>query len=131
MSVCVTIKGKRHTLCAGDLDRILTLQDRAIVPPLDINDTDYTEDFVDDGDEFCMVETLSGQEIFDETNQLVGVIDTRFYIRFRDDITAETWILFEDDRYTILKALDLDKRHEWLKLDCDSRGSDTLAVNQA
>lgn len=131
MSVCVTIRGKKHKLCAGDLDRILTLENRAIVPPLDIDDVDYTENFVGDGDEMCMIETISGKEVFDESNQLIGVIDTRFYIYFRDDITAETWVLFEDDRYSIIKVTDLDLRHEWLKLECDSRGTSALAVNQA
>lgn len=131
MPVCVTIKGKRHQLCAGDLNGLLTLQNREIVPPLDIDDTDYKEDFVDDGDEMCMVETINGKEVFDDSNQLIGVIDTRFYIHFRDDITAETWVLFEGERYNILNVMDLDLRHDWLRLSCDSRGSDTVAVNQA
>ena len=131
MTVCVRIKGKRQELCSGDLDRFITIQDRKIVPPIDIDDVDYTEEFEDDGEEACMVETINGQEVFDGTNVLIGVIDTRFYIRFRDDINAQSWILFEDERYNIIKTIDLDKRHLWLRLDCDSRGTVVKVVNEA
>ena len=134
MSVCVKIRGKKRQLCAGDLDRLIKLQERTITPPDEDDDTDYGLDFEDllQDDVFAMVVTRpNGTTFFDTVTNLDVIVDIEFYIRFLEGITAQTWIEFEDTRYSILNAEDLDKRHEWLKLTCNERGDKANAVNAA
>lgn len=131
MTVCVRIKGKRRQLCSGDLDREIMLQNRSITAPSALGDADYGEDFEDDGVEPCMIITVKPREVFDETNTLIGTVDTEFYIRYRDDVTSQSWIDFENVRYNIISTEDLDLRHEWLKLNAELRGPVTTPVNES
>lgn len=136
MSVCVRINGKKRKLCAADLDRLITFQDREITTPAGEDDTDYGEDFdnllIDEDDVWAMILTRpNGTTFFDTVTNVEVSVDIEIYTRFLEGISAQTWILFEDTRYRILHTEDLEKRHEWLKLTCNERGSKDNAVNAA
>ncbi len=137
MATCVTIRGKRRSICAGDLDRMITLENRAIQAPTD--GVDYTELFTEKpvdasilspGDVWSMVETVSGATVFDGTN-IERVYTHRFYIRWIAGVTAQTWILFDGDRYEIINVEDLDARREFLLLKATIRGTSLNSNNAA
>lgn len=129
MPNCVKLRRKRRQVCIGDLDELITLQDRQITPSL--TSVDATETFTDTNpDVWAMVETVSGETIFDDTNTERDVTH-RFTIRFIDGITAETWISFDGDRIDILNVEDYEGRHEFLLLRASNRGVDTNEANRA
>ena len=131
MSTCVRIRGKKRKLCINDLDRVITLQNRNIIPPLDFGGCEASEEFSDDNDvEAMLVTRASGYTVFDGTNTEVD-ISHQFYMRYDDSVSTETWILFESKRYDIITMEDLDERHEWLRLNCNVRGTTEKAVNDA
>jgi len=137
MATCVKIKGKRRKVCIGDLDRLVRLENRAITPPE--NGIDYTETFtkkqisgspIPPGDVWAMIESVSGETVFDSTN-IERDVTHRIYIRFDEGVTAQTWILFEGTRFNILDVEDLDLRHEFLLLRCTVRGTSAKSNNAA
>lgn len=152
MATCQKIRAKRRKICIADLDRLITLQNRAIKPPT--KGVDYTLEFeaadavsgdenafdegftngfaggFQDGQVFAMIESVSGEEYFDEHNTATNVTHN-IYIRFNEDVTAETWILYEGVRFDILDVEDLDFRHEWQKLRCNNRGVASRSNNAA
>lgn len=137
MAVCVNIRGKRRAICIGDLDRLITLKNRAITPPTD--GVDYTELFSDKpvensplspGDVWSMIETVNGATVFDATNT-ERVYSHKFYIRWIPEVTAETWILFDGELYDIISVEDLDQRKEWLLLRATIRGISSNSNNAA
>ena len=136
MSTCVKIKGKKRNLCAGDLDKIITINNRKIAPPTTDDDTDYSEDFtqVNFDDTLAMVlTTKKGTLFFGNDTNVDRTIDIEFYIYFLSGIVdvAGIWIEFEGSNYDLLAVEDLDKRHEVLRLICSERGPSDKAVNSA
>jgi len=131
MAVCIRINGKKRFLCTNDLDKVIKLKDRELTEPLDFGDVDVTEEFDEEDDgTWALCETPRGASVFDGTNVERNVTH-RWYIRFQDDITAETWIEFEDKLYDILLVTDLEERHEWMQLDSSVRGKASNEANQA
>ena len=127
MAICQKIRIKKRQFCVGDLRERITLQDRDIQPPGDIN---FTESFTAPLIVSAAVKTLSGVEIFDNTN-IVRIATHDFIIRFQFGITQEKWILWRNERYDILVVENLEGRNQWLKLRSAVRGADTLVVNDA
>lgn len=127
MTACEKIVGRKRQVCAGDLDRLITLQIRNIEAPV-FDAVDYSMAFTTINDLWAMVETKKGTTIFDGTN-IERIVDATFYIPFIPDITAESWILFEGIRYDIIRVEDLDLRHDYLALYTTTRGIDTNSVN--
>lgn len=129
MPKCVKIRRKHRQVCIGDLDTIIALQDRALTPSE--SSVDASEVFSNSNpDVWAMMETKLGETIFDGTGTERDVTH-RFYIRFLDDITAETWISFNSKRIDILDVENLDERSEFLLLRCTNRGLDTNRANDA
>lgn len=112
MPQCKRIQSQNRKVCIGDLRNKITLQVRTIAPPSNV---DFTEVFTSPVDVFAMVKTLIGTVVFDgvETDQAAT---HDFFIRYRADVTAETWILWDDVRYDILRVEDLDGRRTFLRL---------------
>lgn len=127
MAVCQVIRIKKRKFCVGDLRERITLQDRDIQPPGDIN---FTEQFSGLLVVSAAVKTLSGVTVFDSTN-IERIATHDFIVRFQTGITQEKWILWKNERYDILVVEDFDGRNEWLRLRSTVRGTDTLVVNDA
>lgn len=131
MPRCIPLRRKKRQPCIGDMDNEITLQARAIKPPL--SGVDASEQFTDaaSGDViYALIETRSGETVFDDTNTERDVTH-RFIIPFVDGITAETWISFNGDRFDILGVEDLEERHEYLLLRASNRGLDSNRANDA
>ena len=129
MPRCFRLTRKHRKICVGDLDNTIDLQDRAIAAPL--SGTIATETFTTNtADVWCKIETVNGETVFDGTNTEVDVTH-RITIRFIDGITAETWILFKDERIDILDVQNFEERDEWLLLKCTNKGTTDNKANEA
>ncbi len=129
MPTCVKIRRKKRQPCIGDMDELITLQGRTLAPPT--SGVDATEEFADtDPDVWALVETVSGETLFDNTGTERDVTHN-FLVNFIAGVTSETWVLFNNDRLEILSVEDLDERHEFLLLKATNRGIETNEANRA
>lgn len=129
MPRCVRLKRKHRKVCVGDLDNTITLQDRAITAPL--SGFDANEAFTTNtADAWAKIETSRGETVFDGSNTEVDVTHI-FTIRWLTGVTAETWILFDGERFDILDTQDLEERNEWLIMKCTNKGITANAANEA
>ena len=111
------------------MDRLITIKSRDIKEPSG-GSVDYSEDFVSLGDEWSNVVSLrKGPVFFDGTN-LARQATHVFELRYRDDVTAETWVELDGVNYDILNVEDLEERREFLHLYAVKRGDASIAINQ-
>lgn len=129
MSKCIKIQRKKRQICLGDLDQQITLQDRNITEP-DFGKVDFGENFIKKDIIWASVNTVSGKTFFDGVNT-ESIITHEFMIRYDVSVTAETWILYDNNRYDILKTENYDGRKEFMKLICIDRGLSTLEATKA
>ena len=129
MPRCVRLKRKHRKICVGDLNNTITLQDRAITAPS--SGFDATEAFTTNTpDAWAKIDTSRGETVFDGSDTEVDVTHV-FTIRWLSGITAETWILFDGERFDILDTQDLEERNEWLIMKCTNKGTTANAANEA
>lgn len=129
MPTCVKIRRKKRQPCIGDMDELITLQGRTLTPPT--SGVDATEEFADTNpDVWALVETTSGETLFDNTGTERDVTH-KIVINFISGVTAQSWVLFNNDRLDILTVEDLEERHEFLILRASNRGVDTNEANRA
>lgn len=119
MPKCVKIRGQRREVCIGDLDKLVTLQDRTLTAPT--SGVDASEGFGNDNAVWSMIITKTGDTFFDGVSTEIDITHW-IYIRFISTVTAETWIDFESKRYDILDVENLDQRSDFMKLRCNNRG---------
>ncbi len=129
LAICVKIKGKRRSVCLGDLDRCITLLIKEIKSP-DDNSFDYDSVLtISKLVVFANIETKKGVTIFDSSNRERNI--THFvYIRHTPDVDIDTWVRFNDENYDVVDVENLDERSEFLLLRCAKRGTDTLETNR-
>ncbi len=132
MPKCKKIRGQRRRVCIGDLNKLVTINNRVLQAPKG-QSPDYTLLFTEDttinpgigdlneGEVFAMIKTVNGETIFDGNN-IERDVTHHVYIVWGADVTAEDWITFENDRYDVLNVEDLDEEHEFLLLRCTNRG---------
>lgn len=98
----------------------ITLQDRNIQAP-DFGTPDFDLDFSNDTPVQAIVNTKRGKTIFDgvATDQ---PITHKFCIEFVSGVTAETWILFNGQRFDIIDVENCCEKDEILILRCTERG---------
>lgn len=129
MTQCRKVRSVKRQICIGAMDKLITLKGRDITPPKD-NSVDYTQTFDSGALEWSDVKTLPrGPIMFDRTNTARQVTHI-FQLRYRDDITAQTWVEYENVNYDVISVEDLEERHEFLFLYAVKRGNKTLPVNE-
>lgn len=121
MVSCVSIKGKKRRICAGDLRLKINLFDREIQPNVSKKPA-YDASFVGGISVSAMLLTRSGAQI------LNGVAVTTkpthdFFIRYKPDIEATKWILFKDNIYDVIEVENLEERDEFLRISCIKKGT--------
>lgn len=124
MPTCIKIRGKKTQVCMGDMRFPIEIRERTLgVPfnPTDGVDVDYTENFVILHSVFAAIDTPEGQTTFNDIG-ISTVISHVFYVRFLDDVNTQSWIVFENNQYKIVKLTDFDGRKLFLKLECILRG---------
>jgi SPP1 family predicted phage head-tail adaptor len=115
-------------LCAGDLDRKISILSRAMVPPA--NGVDMSMEFTVLKTPWAGLKTAKGKEVFYASNMQDAVTHV-FYIRWYDGLETQHWIQYKGVNYDILEIEDLDERNEWYAIYCNVRGSSSLEVNEA
>lgn len=121
MPKCSYIKRKKRKLCIGDMDKIVTIQDRNIGEPF-FSSVDFDEAFSNNGTVWASVKTVSGNTFFDGANTETNITH-EFGIRYDSSVSSETWIEWDGRRFDILDAQDLEERKEWMILVCAERGT--------
>lgn len=128
MPKCSTIQRKKRKICIGDMDEQIVLQSRNITPPA-TDGVDFSETFTGKATVWAMVNTVSGQTLFDGTGTERDITH-EIGIRFLSGVTAEDWVLFNDERIDIVDVQDLEERHEFMLLKCSNRGTTANAANE-
>ena len=130
MAVCNNIPRKNTRYCVGDFRKQIEIKVRDITVPVG-SSVDHGELFTDFLTVRAIVETLSGVEIFDGTNTMVGVATHQFIINFRPGVTFENMVVFKGKNYRILDVTNIDEEDRFLKIRATERGVNTLPVNTA
>jgi len=127
MPECKFIRRRHRKVCIGDLDTEIILQDRSIKGIVDSN-PNFDEIFTTKAIVWAMIETVQGLSVFDTTNTEIA-ISHRIYIRFDPTVTAETWVEIDSFKYDIITTEDLDRRGDFMVLNCNERGVSSSRVN--
>jgi SPP1 family predicted phage head-tail adaptor len=64
---------------------------------------------------FAFVEPLRGREYF-AAAAMQDTTDTRFVIRFRDDVTTQMRVMWRGKPYDITSAIDVEAKRKYLEL---------------
>lgn len=127
--ICVKISGKKRKICIGDFDKRIKIFSRQIKIQSDI-DVDFNEEFIEQYEVWAMIHTSRGAELFDGVS-LTNPFTHKIYIRFKNGITQEHWIEFNNDKYDIIDVEDLEERHEILLLKSKIKGNKDIPANFA
>ena len=99
------------------------MQSRTLTAPTGgIND--YTETMTTLASVYALVETPNSDDQFDGLSLPGNIVffSHSFYIRYRTDVTNETFILMNGIYYDILHLTNLEETNRFLKLDCARSG---------
>lgn len=124
MAKCVKLQRTKTKVCVGNLDKYVSIYARNIATPLNPLDDepDYREVFTLIYQGWAMVQTPRGPNVFDDIN-IDNSLTVNFYIRYIDGITSQNWVIYDDNRYDILRVTDFEKNKLFLKLACVLKGS--------
>lgn len=130
---CGRRKIVNKTYCAGDLRTLATIQNRAISTVDDSVDYEMVfsgaiPDSEVDPSVWVGIKTVRGITVFDQTN-IERVVSHEIIMRYRDDVTAQNWLLIDGYRYDILQVENVNERSEWIVLQCNKRGTGDNSVN--
>jgi len=129
MAACDTKKRKDLRICSGDMDKLITVFIRSILPP-DGDSVDFNEEFIEQRNIKAMVETTRGEAIFDGSNVL-GDVTHKFTVRWQPNITFENFITFNNKRYKIVDVENQNERNQFYVIRANDRGDSSLEVNKA
>ena len=131
MAVCRKIRRNKTRVCVGDRDSLVTLWDRDLKAP-DNNSDSATQKYSDPCPIWAAIATIGGKELFNSSNQLIGVVTHVISAEFilRDISTARTRIAFEGNYYKVLKFKDPEERHAVLVFQCSLLGPKGDEANQ-
>lgn len=123
------------TYCVGDLRHIATIQNRVITAVDDSVDYEMVfsgsiPDNEPDAQTWVGVKTVRGVTVFDQTN-VERTISHEIVMRYRDDVTAQNWLLIDGYRYDIYQVENVNELNTWLVLQCNKRGTEDNSVNAA
>jgi len=125
MSSCQRVSGKRRVVCAGDLNKRITIHGRSITPPV-FGSADFTETFATGVNRWAAINTIAGKTVFDGVNQKDVALTHEIFIRYDSTVTAEAWILYNSRRFDIVAVEDLEERHQFQRLLCIDKMASTL-----
>ena len=132
MAQCIKLQRKKTQLCIGSMDRKIDIYTRSLTAPSNPTGSlvDYGETFTLVARVWAMIDTPKGQTIFDEigTEKIISDI---FSIRYRDGITSENWIVYNNNRYDIVTVENYEQNKLALRLSCIIRGSADKEASKA
>jgi head-tail adaptor len=116
---CSKIGKKKRQYCSGDLVDEIIIQNRSITSVME--GVDFGEQFSDYQSVMACVNTTSGKTYFDGVSTETNVTH-EIGFRFDESVTSESWILFDNRRFDILKIENLDEKKDWSRAVCVDRG---------
>jgi len=137
MAKCQNITPTRKKICLSALRKKIGLFRRDILPPTAGNlasAQSHSHEYEEFATPFAAIETKGrGVDIFDgiETSGVDGipvVASHIIMIKYRRDVTAETYVRFGENNYDILKVENIDERNQYLRLFCALRGDQDKAA---
>jgi head-tail adaptor len=134
MATCKKIKRVETKVCIGSMNTLIQLKLRSITTPQG-NSVDFGESFSTLVSVWAMVDTISGEKLFDGSN-IERLITHDFYIRFIADVTFENWVCvpqkYGDAKsyyFDIIKIENINMQNEFYRIRCSIRGDATKQVN--
>lgn len=133
MAVCKKIRRVDKRICIGAMNRKIALNKRTLTVPSGA-DVDFNEVFSDPITVWANVRTVSGVIVFDSTNT-AREVSHEVDIRYRADLTAETWIKLlainstVDVYLYVIQLENLNEENKYMRLRCTLRGDIAKPVN--
>lgn len=130
MSNRKVIRPAKRTLCIGDLNRRIRLHSRTLKEP-EFGEVDAEEKFDQIDKVYASIKTTAGKAFFSDVHGDIAITH-EIGIRYRADVSAETWVELGDE--TLLDIIDtnnLEESNEWLILMCSERGKKTVGAARA
>jgi SPP1 family predicted phage head-tail adaptor len=128
MVKCKRIQKTNTKICIGDLNKKISLLTRTLTASPD-DSVDFTVGYTTIAEVWSLVQTLSGRDFFDSTQQAGSGATHVFYIRYKAGITQENVIGFGSEYFNITKVWNLEEDSKFLKIDTVIRGSDVEEIN--
>ncbi|MBK2125727.1 phage head closure protein [Fangia hongkongensis] len=132
MSSCKKIIIQKRKVCIGDLNKYIGLYTRSLTSPLNpsYSSVDYDLNFTLIRNVWAAIENVKGIMSLD------GVTDEEIpthniYIRYRNDITSENWIIFNNKNYKIIRVENLEENNIFLCLVCIETGSTSKGASKS
>ncbi len=124
MSICNNIKFNNDRVCVGDLRFKISLYKRSVVAPnmLGNQSTEFTEDFTLISNVWSAIKIVNGVKLFDNISLDKDIPTHLFFIRYKQGITQENWLKYNNYNYKILKVENMSQRSKFLKLYCSISG---------
>lgn len=135
MATCEKIVRTNKRVCIGSMNRQIDLLTRSITTPIGGN-VNFDEDLVLLKRVWAMIQTTRGAVIFDDSN-IERQITHKIYIRYVEDLTAETWVRLpsitggKNVLLDIVRIENLEEGNRFMLLNCALRGDDTKKANLA
>lgn len=121
----------RRRLCIGDLSRRIKLYSRSLTSPA-FGTADLGLSFTLIATLWCAIKTTSSKTFFDGVNQTEISVTHEVFIRFRSDVTAESWLeTIDGRRLRVLSVEDYDEQKAFLRLLCTERGAASIEATKA
>ena len=134
MPICVNKKVKKTALCSGDMDKLISIVQRVISPPL-IGSINPVTTFTSILDPWAMVETV---DTFSRRFSGINIENrpTHIFSIFYDDTiwtldSDNNFIKFDDRLFRIIRAADLNELKVTIQMLCTERGVDSLEGSKA
>jgi SPP1 family predicted phage head-tail adaptor len=109
----------------GELNKRITIRRRVDLPADDMGvEASYPESF-----ETWAKMAQPGAATYQGSVQTGTTVTHFFTIRFRDDITADHEIFFNETTYRIRRQRDLNSARRYLLLECEELGSEVSRAN--
>ena len=112
----------------GDMRNRIVIAERDIKSPA-FQSASFSQTYTKICSVWSSVETTGGNPKFSGVNTKIAITHI-FTIRYRDDITSESIIEFNNNYYKIIDPDDPSNRKQFLFLMCISKGDKTLEANQ-
>ena len=124
------VKIPSRRVCAGDLNKRITLHARRIVGPA-FGRTEHTHAFEGGVQRWAAVRTIAGKTLFNRVNTDVALTH-EIFLRYDSRVTSEAWVELPDGRLLDIEAVEnWEEADRFLRLLCVERGPKDQEASQS
>jgi len=128
MAVCEVKQRTHKRVCIGSLNHKIEIYVRSIEAPVE-GGVDFSDNFTLKKTVWAMVETVSGETMFNASN-IETVVTHQFYIRYIPDVDIVDVIVYGGLRYKIVNVENLNNENYFILIKASDRGDSDLPVNE-